>query len=228
MVGRAALDIPGRGYNQLYFFKGSKYAKINWNSRHDEQSLAAVPTQFANDWHSLKEAGFTQIDAILPIPGTDHRAYFFSGSQYARIGFVPGTAGEDQIYGGVRPIAENWKSLAKAGFGHLDAALLVPNSQNQAYFFSGEKYCRVSFQEGSQEDDELLDGPKSISEGWPAIPFHSIDAIFPEPRTHINFYVFSGTKYAKIVIGEGGKQELITGPTDVAPDWPALHEAGIC
>ncbi|KAG9082775.1 hypothetical protein FRC07_014111, partial [Ceratobasidium sp. 392] len=182
------------------------------------------PTEFVKEWASLKEAGFSQIDAILPIPGHEHRAYFFSGSKYARIEYVPGAPG-DKILGGVRSISDNWASLKKAGFDHVDGALLVPGKSDEVYIFSDEKYVRLRFTEG-KNDDELLDGPKAITTGWSVIKFKSTDTIIPRPGNDQNAYIFSGDKYVQINVVVGGYDELISDPRDVASYWLSLKKAG--
>lgn len=222
MTGRAATNITGK--NQSYFFKGDKYVKINWTPGKTDDTIAYGPTEFVKEWASLKEAGFSQIDAILPIPGHDYRAYFFCGDKYARIEYVPGGPG-DKILGGVRPIKGNWLSLDKAGFTRVDGALMVPGSNDQAYIFSGEQYCRIKFTEG-QINDELLDGPKPITVGWSVTKFKNIDTIIPRPGSDNGAYIFSGDKYVQIKVVVGGYDELVSDQRDVAPYWPSLSKAG--
>ncbi|KAG8740726.1 hypothetical protein FRC12_015899 [Ceratobasidium sp. 428] len=201
-----------------------KYVKIHWAPGTTDEGISYGPTEFVKEWASLKEAGFSQIDAILPIPGHDYRAYFFSGSKYARIEYVPGAPG-DKILGGVRTISDGWPSLAKAGFNHVDGAFLVPGNPKEAYVFSGEKYVRIQFTEG-QTNDELLDGPKAITTGWSVIKFKELDTILPRPGSDNGAYIFSGDKYVQVKVVVGGYDELISGQRDVAPYWPSLHQAG--
>ncbi|CAE6413906.1 unnamed protein product [Rhizoctonia solani] len=222
MVGRAALNITGT--DESYWFKGDKYVRYKWTPGTTTDSISYGPTEFVKEWASLKEAGFPQIDAILPVPGQDRRAYFFCGDKYARIEYVVGAPG-DKILGGVRPIKGNWLSLDKAGFSSVDGALMVPGSNDQAYVFSGEQYCRIKFTEG-QINDELLDGPKPITVGWSVMKFSSVDTIIPRPGNNQNAYVFSGDKYVQIKVNVGGYDELISDHRDVAPYWPGLHKAG--
>jgi hypothetical protein len=222
MVGRAALNITNT--NQTYFFKGNKYVKIYWTPGTADEGISYGPTEFVKEWASLKDTGFLQVDAIMPIPGHDHRAYFFCGSQYARIEYVPG-AGGDKIIGSVKSISDGWPSLAKAKFDHVDGALIVPGRSNEAYIFSGAKYCRIRFTEG-QTNDELLDGPKAITTGWSVMKFKEVDTIIPHPTNNQNAYVFSGVKYAQIKVNVGGYDDLISGPRDVTPYWPSLEMAG--
>ncbi|KAG9080827.1 hypothetical protein FRC06_006118 [Ceratobasidium sp. 370] len=222
MVGRAALNITNT--NQTYFFKGNKYVKIHWTPGTSDEGISFGPTEFVKQWESLKQTGFTQIDGIMPIPGHDHRAYFFSGSKYARIEYVPG-AGGDKIIGSVTAISDGWPSLAKAGFDHVDGALIVPGTPNEAYIFSGEQYCRIRFTEGST-NDELLDGPKPITVGWSVMKFKEIDTIIPRPGSENGAYVFSGDQYVQLKVVVGGHDELVSGQRDVAPYWPSLKKAG--
>lgn len=221
MVGRAALNVTGT--NQTYFFFDDKYVKIHWTPGTVREGIDYGPTEFAKEWASLKEAGFQWIDAILPIPGHDHRAYFFCGTQYARIEFTPSTPG-DKILGGVRSIAD-WTSLKKAGFTHVDAALMVPGTKDQAFFFRDDQYCRVSFYEG-YGGDQLLDGPKPITSGWSQIQFSSIDTVVPQHGSDKGAYAFSNSKYVHFNAGVGGCDELIAGPRNIPPFWPTLKQAG--
>ncbi|QRV78239.1 hemopexin domain protein [Ceratobasidium sp. AG-Ba] len=136
MVGLAATNITGA--NQSYFFRGNKT---------DQEGIKFGPTEFVKEWASLNETGFSQVDTILPIPGHDHRAYFFCADKHARIEYVPG-AGGDRIIGGVKRIRDGWPSLVEAGFDHVDAAILVPGRKGEAYICSGKQYARIELIEG--------------------------------------------------------------------------------
>jgi hypothetical protein len=222
MAGVAATNITGK--NQSYFFQGDRYVKINWTPGKTDDTIAYGPTEFAKEWASLKEAGFGWVDAILPIPGHDHRAYFFCGDKYARIEYVPGAPG-DKILGGVRPIKGNWLSLDKAGFTSVESALIVPGTTDQAYIFNGEQYCRIRFTEG-KIDDELLDGPKPVKDGWSATGFDSFDIIIPRPESSHGAYIFSGDKYVQIKVAVGGYDDVVSEPRDIGKYWPSLVKAG--
>jgi hypothetical protein len=222
MSGRAALNIEGT--NETYFFKGDKYVKIKWTpGTSDGESISYGPTEFVKEWDSLKQTGFKQIDAILPLP--DNTAYFFSGKQYARIKYFPGAPG-DHIIGSVRTITDAWPSLKKAGFETVDAALNTPGRPGQAYIFSSEKYVRVQYQQGVS-DDTIVDGPKAISAGWHSLPFKSLDTVIPRPGNDQNGYFFSGSKYVQLKLNVGNADdEIISGEREVAEYWPSLKKAG--
>ncbi|KAG8762388.1 hypothetical protein FRC11_009618 [Ceratobasidium sp. 423] len=222
MAGVTATNITGT--NQSYFFQGDRYVKIEWTPGKTDDKIVYGPTEFVKEWASLKEAGFGWVDAILPIPGHDHRAYFFSGDKYARIEYIPGGPG-DKILGGVRPIKGNWLSLEKAGFTSVDSALIVPGTKDQAYIFSGQNYCRIKFTEG-QINDELLDGPKPISVGWSVTKFTDFDITLPRPGSGNGAYIFSGADYVQLKVVVGGYDELVSDQREIATYWPSLVKAG--
>ncbi|KAG8736342.1 hypothetical protein FRC10_009416 [Ceratobasidium sp. 414] len=223
MVGRAALNIIDQSVS--YFFKDDKYCKVSWKPDQGGDTVTYGPTEIFKEWKSLKEAGFARIDAILPIPGNVNKAYFFSGSQYARIQFTPASS-DEQILGGVRSITDNWGSLAKAGFERVDAAMIVPGTTGQAYFFSGNEFCRVSFKEGVSSPDELLDGPHMIRDRWSGSGFRTIDTIVPHPTSANRVYIFSGDKASRVILVPGGGVDTDVGPSNAADYWPSLHKAG--
>ncbi|KAG9083930.1 hypothetical protein FS749_005623 [Ceratobasidium sp. UAMH 11750] len=182
-----------------------------------------VPAIFKG-WSALKEAGFARVDATLPIPGNVNKAYFFSGSQYARIQFTPGSS-KEQILGGVHPISD-WRSLSKAVFNHVDAAMIVLGKTDQAYIFSGNKICRILFREGTSDGDELLDGSHVIRARWGKLSFWKVDRIVPNPHLPGQAYVFAGSQAARISITPEGGANVEVGPKNAADHWPSLHKAG--
>ncbi|QRV78184.1 hemopexin domain protein [Ceratobasidium sp. AG-Ba] len=226
MVGRAAVNFVSGGKNGAYFFDGDKYVRIEWTPGQYGDHITFGPTEFAKEWKSLREAKFSRIDAILPIPGHENRAYFFSGSQYARVQFTPGDGSKEETLGGVRSIRDNWVSLAKVGWDHLDAAMLVPGETNQAYFFSGNEYCRVSFKEGVAKSDELLEGPNLIRHHWPRLGLSQVDTTLPDPKAAEKVYGFSGSEAWRVKLIPGGGVDVLNGPTKASEYWQSLHKAG--
>lgn len=226
MVASAALNVPNTNY-ETYFFKDDEYIKVKWTPGvGGGDSVTYGPAKFADDSPSLKATRFSCVDAILPIPGHEQRAYFFRGTHYARIDFFPGDPSKDKLHN-CSPIAQNWASLKKAGFDHVDGAIMATDSTTEAVFFSGEKYCRVSFKEGSF-DDELLDGPRDIATDWPSTGFKSVDVIVPRPGGPTDrAYVFSGPYYVQTEVTTKGERKVISDPRDVASWWKgSLGAAG--
>jgi hypothetical protein len=213
--GRGAINFPSRKYT--FFFKGDQYVVITWSSDHKNDKVFHGPAKVPDVYQSLKKVGFHVVDAILPIPGQEDYAYFFSGSEYVRINSM-----STQLQNGPHSITKNWASLAKAGFSGIDGVIMVPGTTDQAYFFSGERYCRIKFTQG-KSDDQLLEGPEPIMTRWPEMKFKRIDTIIPDPEDPLGAYVFSGDQYAQIkLVGAS----TTTGPKNLLPDWQILRQVG--
>ncbi|QRV79940.1 hemopexin domain protein [Ceratobasidium sp. AG-Ba] len=216
--GRAALNIQGT--NETYFFHNQKYCKIQWHPGKTEgEKVTEGPNSIDKEWQALRKAGFKQVDAALEIG--NNMAYIFCGRKYCRV------RGKDEMIGNVQNISSGWPSLKEAKFETVDAALRTPGHPNQAYFFSGNKYVRVEFQVG-QTNDRIVDGPKSIHEGWPNLAFREIDMALPRPdNDQQGVYLFSEDKYMQVKVDVGGpNDEVISDEREVAKYWPALKEAG--
>lgn len=106
----AVLPVPGHE-GQVYFFSGNQYVKIKFTPSSSTEEITFGPTTITKEWKTLAQAGFDTIDAALPVPGHEGQAYFFSGSQYVKIKFVPSSSTEEIVYGPTR-ITNEWKSLA--------------------------------------------------------------------------------------------------------------------
>ncbi|KAG8752766.1 hypothetical protein FRC11_008039 [Ceratobasidium sp. 423] len=219
MTGQACLHIAGE--TRSYFFKGGEYVIIKWAPNEMDDEVTYRSTKL---WSSLRDLGFESVDAVLPIPNHTNRAFFFSGSKYADIEYKPGRNDDNVIASG--SIDKGWPALHRAHFNHIDGALNVPGKPDEAYFFSGDSYCRVRFSLEATKTD-IFDGPKSISEGWPfmTLSTNKIDMIFPFPRSEDRVYVFSGDHYHRMKIGRNeddvrGEYRTVTG------GWPSLKEAG--
>lgn len=223
MVATAALNVPNsvtNGYYDTYFFQADKYVKVNWNPNSlNSDSLAYGPAKFADDSPALKATGFSYIDAVLPIPGNDQQAHFFSGNRHsmANLTLVPGSALNTPAGNTSVSISSGWPGLRSAGFDSgIDAALVVPNTTNQAFFFKGDKFCRISFNQGST-GNRLLDGPTDIATGWPALGLTYVDFLIPKPGgLATTAYVFSGPNYISTEVTATGGGRALTGARAVA------------
>ncbi|KAG8722524.1 hypothetical protein FRC08_001038 [Ceratobasidium sp. 394] len=226
MVGRAAIKI--HNCDQYYFFSGEMYARIDCTPD-QRDSVVYGPAEFLHDWKSLRDAGFSQIDAILPIPDQINEAFVFSGTKFCQIRYLV-DHNDDELLVGADSITSRWSSLANADFHYVDGAIVVPGTTNQAYFFSGSRFCRVAFSPNSDQPDELLEGPYELCERWPKLGFRAIDNIISSQYTtsssFTNAYVFSGTQTARINLVPGGEVDIMTGPISASAYWPSLHDAG--
>lgn len=219
MVASAALNVPSTSYD-TYFFQGDQYVTVRWNPNTLNSDLRVYgPAKFADDSPALKSTGFSYIDAVLPIPGNNQQAHFFSGSRYAKVDFalVQG-AGQNATSGNVgNTISAGWPALRSAGFdSSIDAALVVPNTTNQAFIFKGSKFCRISYNQGAS-GNALLDGPTDIATGWPALGLTSVDFLLPKPGgPATTAYVFSGPNYISTEVTATGGGRAITGSRAVS------------
>lgn len=228
---RACFPVPGHS-GEAYFFHGAKYARIKFVPGTPQEEVVFGPAEISREWKTLAQAGFSTIDAALPIAGKQGEVYIFSGTRYVRIKFVPGTPEERIVYGPAK-IVDEWKALAKAGFETVDAVLPIPGHDDQAYFFSGNQYVRIKFTAGTP-NEEILYGPTSIVEEWKALDkagFDTVDAVIPVPghEGHTpggegQAYFFSGSHYVRIKYTPGTpKEEVLYGPARIYKEWKALR-----
>jgi hypothetical protein len=132
-----------------YFFSGAQFIRVIRGDTGPGTVDHGYPRPIS-DW-GWDDFGRHGIDAALY---SDTKCYFFSGEQYIRVsrGDVDPGAVDD---GYPAPISNwGWGDFGRHG---IDAAL---NSGEFAYFFSGDRYVRVS-----QRDDF---GPGHLDDGYPA------------------------------------------------------------
>jgi hypothetical protein len=220
---RACFPVPGRS-GEAYFFHGAKYAKIKFVPSSPDEQVVYGPAEIGREWKTLAKAGFSTVDAALPVPGHESEVYFFSGTRYVRIKFVPGTSEESIVYGPAK-IADEWKSLVKAGFETVDAVLPVPGHEGQAYFFSGNQYAKIKFTPGTPTE-EVTWGPTNIVGQWKTLNqagFDTIDAALAVPGHEGQAYFFSGSQYVKVEFVPGtGTEKIVYGPARITHEWKSL------
>lgn len=194
------LPIPGYE-GQFYVFRGPQYIRIILDIGNLGDTLHHQgPYDIAEQWSSIRSAGFTVVDAAVAAPGRPNEAYIFSGSKYIRIHIDPYSL-SDSIVVGPHEIADKWPSLVTSEFTTIDAALPVPGRPDQIYFFRGAKYVRVIMDLQSLSDTIHNRGPYKIEELWPSIAqagFTCVDACTPVPGRPNEAYIFCGTGYIRI------------------------------
>ncbi|KAF4596227.1 hypothetical protein EYR40_008088 [Pleurotus pulmonarius] len=224
---RAAFLRPGKP-EECYFFQGDQYIRMLVTPGATNDKLLYGPAKIMDQWPSLKQAGFTTIDACLPSPKDDSEVYFFSGDQYCLIKVVPETS-NDKIITGPKSIADYWPSLKKAGFTTLEEMFPSPRGDGETYCFKDSNYCRIKFVPGTL-DESLMNGPTDIQAGWPSLKkagFNSIDVAVVNYQDPSQVYCFNGNQYVRIHVVPGTAEDtIVDGPHDVAPRWPALKQAG--
>ncbi|KAG8791502.1 hypothetical protein FRC12_009033 [Ceratobasidium sp. 428] len=151
----------GYGY-EAYFFARDEYALINTSPGSTDDWVVNGPKKIFTEWPSLKKANCKTVDAVLPYPGVPMQAYFFCGSKVTVIKYTPGTR-DDIIVEPPKYTQTYWrKSLAR--FHRIDTAIPNPTNENEAYFFSGDRYMLINV-----KTDELILGPRPVYREWPAL-----------------------------------------------------------
>jgi hypothetical protein len=80
----AVAPVPGKN-DKFYVFRGSQYIRIHVDAATLKDSM--TEHRVARDiqtWSTIKNAGFTTIDAAMRVPAKDDPLYFFSGGKYLR------------------------------------------------------------------------------------------------------------------------------------------------
>lgn len=205
-----------------YFFNGSKYVRVDGIlPGQDTDKTAVGPASISSGWKSIAAAGFDSVDAVLKM--SNGVAYFFSGDHYIRVDGIRVGENSDNLAVKPTPIHSNWRSIKEAGFDIIDAVL--PMGDGVAYFFSGNKYIRVSSIAVGKNTDILDVKPTEIVNGWPSLKeagFKSIVAVLSIGDS--DAYFFSGSQYVRvkdIVIGKGG-DKMVNKVYEVTDNWPSL------
>ncbi|MDH6144035.1 GH18 family chitinase/lysophospholipase L1-like esterase [Kitasatospora sp. GP30] len=174
---------------------------LGWQSQGDQQE-ALHPNAYGQQ---VLSACLSQLVASSPGADTDFRCTN-----------TPGQGPE-----GVR---------VRPGSGRgIDATLSV--ADNEAYFFHGDKYARVTFDKlnaGSAIVGGADAGIKNIADNWPSLrgtPFaDKIDAAFSLPDHKGEAYLFSGNQYIRInnVTPGTTNDTRVNGPWDICTGWTSL------
>jgi hypothetical protein len=188
---------------RIYFFKGSKYYRINPNN--DWKADAGYPKDIAGNWPGLPASFTSGIDAAF-WAHTTNKVYMFKGSQYVRI---DPNNGWQMEAGYPKPIAGNWPGFPADFAGGVDAAMWTKKN-DRIYFFKGDQYIRVNPSGWAVEAGY----PKPIKDNWPGLPDNyneGIDAALWSD-TNKRVYLFKkGTfwegTYVRINPDDGWKME---------------------
>lgn len=206
--------------DEFFAFSGSQFVRFAFAAtRRDDKITNSGPVSINTNWKSLTKAGFSTIDAVLPVPRVKGDLYVFSGRQYVRIRVKSGDL-EDELIFGPHKILDTWKCLAQAGFDTVNAVMPVPDIEDEAYFFQGIRYVRVNVR-----GDSIRAGPYAIAEKWPGLVkagFDSIDTILPSPHGNGQTYFFKGMKYARIKVIAGKPDVVEFGPANIMDEWASF------
>jgi hypothetical protein len=139
--------------NKIYFFFGGKYILADISSH----SILEGPTDFSSNWPSLKDTGFSSLDAALPVGDND--VHVFKADSYA----VIRREREVEAVTGPYKIADKWAGLRDAHFtDHIDAA--VWQLKRDVYYFRDGEYIVMNIDSEAKEY-----GPTQVSQRWPIL-----------------------------------------------------------
>ncbi|KAJ6033833.1 Hemopexin-like domain-containing protein [Penicillium canescens] len=195
-------------------FMGIGYVNI----QHPDKKL---PKQQAQTWlipkyyTLLPKLGFDTVDAWLDIKGAkDDDKYCFYGT---RVGMYS-TANKKTE--GPWKITDKFPALGAAQFDIIDAAMHVPGSDHEVYFFRGTKYVKVHM-----GDNRITSGPANIVDKWPGLAqagFDCVDAIWELPGNEGQTIFFRGFKSVRVKVVSREADRIISGPEPITTTWKGL------
>ncbi|CAG7924600.1 unnamed protein product [Penicillium olsonii] len=213
----AAYRVPGK--NEYYIFAGRHYGRLMMTSPgHDD--IVAGPKMITRGWNTLNKCGFGAVNTVVPVPGHDDQLFVFFGGRYVHIKLD--NYDDSFVVDGAQPMESGWKALVHAGFDTVDAALRVPGSDTDIYFFRGLHYVRMNCATG-----KLTGKVTPIKTGWPSVVkagFDCVDAMVSVIDRPGHYYVFYGSQYAVIGLDNAGHDTLVSNAKPISEGWMSLDE----
>ncbi|MFD8403710.1 hemopexin repeat-containing protein [Streptomyces anulatus] len=164
----------------------------------------------------LQENFYRRIDAVLRSRDEGNIAWFLKDTRYVRYDLKA-----DEGVNGAKPIAGNWDGLPDSFTRGIDAALNRHDQPSVGYLFKDDQYVRYNL-----EADEAAPGyPKSIAEGWAALPAafqQGIDAVVNHPTDDEIVWFFKDGQYGRYNVPE---DKLVLGPKSIEGNWAGLPDS---
>ncbi|MFG3020747.1 jacalin-like lectin [Streptomyces sp. NPDC048254] len=176
---RAVLPVPDRqrvgGKSRYWVFHKDQYRVIEVDDGPDYGDRMPSGDRPISTWPALKGVG--QIDAILPVPdhqqiGGKSRYWVFHKDQYRVIEIDDGTAHEDRVSSGDRPLS-TWPALD--GVERISAILPVPDRQlvggkSRYWVFHKDQYRVIEIDAGAAHDTRVVTGDRPVRADWTSLP----------------------------------------------------------
>lgn len=164
----------------------------------------------------VQESFYRRIDAVLRSRNDGHIAWFFKDRQYVRYDLKA-----DQGVNGTREIAGNWPGLPDSFTRSIDAALNRLDRPTVGYLFKDDQYVRYDL-----ESDSASPGyPKSINDGWTALPAAfqlGIDAAVNHHSDPEIVWFFKDDQYVRYNVPH---DKLLAGPKPIGENWQNLPDS---
>ncbi|MFV0131962.1 protein kinase domain-containing protein [Streptomyces sp. HMX87] len=225
----AVMPVPGvRG--RFWVFSGSEYVMVELGGDPSSARRVSGPSPIAQ-WRKTfggLDRFTNKIDAVLPVPGDDHRFWVFSGDQYLLVHIAGDRSGKGRLQE-PRPITDWSDSIgAVPGFsGRVDAVMPVPGVRGRFWVFSGSEYVMVELG-GDPSSARRVSGPSPIAQWRKTFGgldrfTNKIDAVLPVPGDDHRFWVFSGDQYLLVhIAGDRSGKGRLQEPRPIT-DWPSLR-----
>ncbi|WP_411130140.1 hypothetical protein [Streptomyces sp. x-19] len=216
--------MPDPVNTRFWFFEGNKYVLAQMGNRPEDCQRLAAGRITADSWPALFgkspdgiDDDFDRIDGVIRVPGTfDY--YVFKGKN-SRLITIPLTG----ALGGSSVLVRG--PYRSSGFPVDVIVDLQENPLQQFAVFGGDQ-ARVWGFQGMQNRRVLLQGTTDVDEvNWPSLvigsqSFYVVDAVMPADTGPNQYYVFSGTRYRRIEIGNPSPLE---GSQEILAYWPSLQ-----
>ncbi|NDZ78611.1 hypothetical protein G3I19_08750 [Streptomyces sp. SID10853] len=164
----------------------------------------------------VQDSFYRRIDAVLRSRDDGHIAWIFKDNHYLRYDLRA-----DKGVAGAKPIAGNWSGLADSFTRGIDAALNRRDQPGVGYLFKDDQYVRWNL-----ETDAADAGyPKTIAEGWSALPAHfqlGIDAAVNHQDNPKIAWFFKDDQYVRYDVAEN---KLLAGPKSITGNWSGLPDS---
>ncbi|KAI0716330.1 hypothetical protein C8Q76DRAFT_402889 [Earliella scabrosa] len=214
--------------SHAYFFCANRFV---WIPSPAQQAGSSEPSKpILGNWPSLVAARRGNIDAVLPDATDPQRLYIFYSNLCATIRITAGKPRGSLVHA-TATIRSMWSSIAEAGFKTIDAVLpiRIEGAFSQAYIFSGTQFIRIrNKSDNTQQQDDLIDPPKLIVDGWPALAsagFQYVDTLLQDLEDEKRVYFFCGDYYV-LASAEPDTRDYIEPKMLVTEGWPFLVKAG--
>ncbi|WP_289017502.1 hemopexin repeat-containing protein, partial [uncultured Ornithinimicrobium sp.] len=189
------LDAALYSGSRTYFFFGGSYIRVTRGETGPGTLDANYPRAIASGWGWPDGFGRDGIDAALH---SGSKSYFFSGGRYIRV--TRGDSGAGTVDPGYPGDISAWGWPDGFGRDGIDAAL---HSGSKTYFFSGDRYIRVT--RGDTGAGTVDPGyPRSIASGWGWPDGFGRDGIDAALHSGSKTYFFSGDRYIRVTRGDTG------------------------
>ncbi|WP_162600250.1 hemopexin repeat-containing protein [Streptomyces sp. CS131] len=164
----------------------------------------------------VQESFNRRIHAVLRSRDEGRIAWFFKDSQYVRYDLK-----DDKGVSGPKRIQGNWHGVPESFTRGIDAARNRRDKPDVGYLFKDDQYVRYDL-----AADRAGSGfPKTIEEGWSALPAAfqlGIDAAANHHSDHQVVWFFKDDQYVRY---NAATDKLLAGPAPISQGWHGLPDS---